>query len=322
MDRILEYKVEEEDLSSTAGGLISKLLKQRLGLTPHEISHAKFTPGGLSILRKTALSPGFSMATVKERAAAGDIIRVTFCEEGNGEEKVVPIEGSLCVLYEDEDILAIDKPSGAASHPSHGHYLDSISNIVAGYYRKNGMDCRCRAVGRLDKDTSGIMLFAKNAPAASRLFRQKESGSFRKTYLAVARSGRRIKDKEWHVVDVPLEAAPCELMKQKIALDGSGKKAVTKYRVLKEMDGLAVIEAEILTGRTHQIRAHLSYIGCPLYGDRLYGSGDEDGGAPGRTLLHAWKAVFKQPFSGKEIGIESHIPEDMAAFIPYRMELS
>ena len=126
--------------------------------------------------------------TVKDRVAPGDIVRVLFRDNDADKERVEAVEGSVDILYEDEDVVVLNKPAGTVSHPSHGHHRDSLANHLAGYYKRTGKNGTLRLVGRLDKDTSGAILFAKNAPAASRLFRQKEQGVFRKTYLAVCQA--------------------------------------------------------------------------------------------------------------------------------------
>ena len=130
MDRILEYRVEDSDLEKTVNGILGKVLKQCMGLTPHEISHVKFTTDGITVLKKGDPDGNTVPVTVKDRVEAGVV-----------------------------------------SHPSHGHYRDSLANYLAGYYESKGIAGILRTVGRLDKDTSGIILYAKNAPAASRLFR-------------------------------------------------------------------------------------------------------------------------------------------------------
>lgn len=187
MDRILEYRVKPSDLDKTVGGIVVKVLKHCMGLRAHEISHAKFTPGGISVLRNDNSTGEFEFVTVKDRISAGDIVRVLFSDDiEKDEERVLAVKGDIQILYEDEDVIVLNKPAGIVSHPSHGHYRDSLANYLAEYYETSGKPGRLRTVGRLDKDTSGTILFAKNAPAASRLFRQKDTGLFRKTYLAIA----------------------------------------------------------------------------------------------------------------------------------------
>ena len=316
MDRVLEYRVKASDLEKTIGGILGKVLKQCMGLTPHEISHAKFTPGGITVLKLGNPEGKYEPATVKDRVSAGDTVRIRFSDaEEDTESKVAPAEGDIRILYEDEDVVVLDKPAGIVSHPSHGHYMDSLANYLAGYYESKGITVKLRTVGRLDKDTSGAILYAKNAPAASRLFRQKDSGQFKKTYLAVVTDPMQKLEREgWHIIDSPMGPVPGTLMKQQIIAPPEGKNALTRYKFCGQCGDKALIMAEIETGRTHQIRVHMASIGHPLVGDRLYGKDRENTDRADRALLHAWKTGFKQPFSGEEISIMAPFPEDMKEY--------
>ena len=317
MDRILEYRVKSSDLDKTVGGIVVKVLKHCMGLTVHEISHAKFTPGGITVLRNDNSTGEFESVTVKDRISAGDIVKVLFSDDPEiVEEKVAAVKGDIQILYEDEDVIVLNKPAGTVSHPSHGHYRDSLANYLADYYEASGKSGKLRIVGRLDKDTSGTILFAKNAPAASRLFRQKETGFFKKTYLAIADNPPEENEKnKWNIIDSPIGPVPGTLMKQQIMAPPDGKSALTRYICCGGHGGISVIQAEIDTGRTHQIRVHLASAGHPLIGDKMYG-GTADGTAGAeRALLHAWKMSFRQPFGAEIINITAPVPEDMWKYI-------
>ena len=184
MDKELTYTVREADLADTAGGLVNLLLKKRLRLSGHEISRSKFLPNGITadgvpVTVKARLLPGQTLRIVLPDGAA-------FCFVPR-QERVVPVRGPLSILYEDEDLIALDKPAGTVCHPSHGHYFDSLANFLAAYYQEKGQAVTCHVIGRLDKDTSGVLVFAKNRPAAARLTRQRADHIFRRTYLALAR---------------------------------------------------------------------------------------------------------------------------------------
>ncbi len=317
MDRILEYRVKDSDLDKTVGGILLKVLKHCMGLTSHEISHAKFTPGGITVLRDGNRIGQYEHVTVNDRVSPGDTVKILFSDEvEKDEKKILAVKGDLRILYEDEDVVVINKPAGVVSHPSHGHYRDSLANYLAAYYEASGKSGKLRTVGRLDKDTSGVILFAKNAPAASRLFRQKETGLFRKTYLAVVNNPPEENEKnKWNVIDSPIGPVPGTLMRQQIIDSPEGKNALTRYICCEKHDGISVIKAEIDTGRTHQIRVHMVSIGHPLIGDKMYG--DTSGGPAdaNRALLHAWKMTFKQPFGTEVVSIKAPIPEDMRKYI-------
>ena len=317
MDRILEYRVKPSDLDKTVGGIVVKVLKHCMGLTPHEISHAKFTPGGITVLRNDSQIGEYESVTVKGRVCAGDIVKVLFSDDPEiVEEKVAAVKGDIRILYEDEDVIVLNKPAGTVSHPSHGHYRDSLANYLAEYYEASGKSGKLRIVGRLDKDTSGTILFAKNAPAASRLFRQKDTGLFRKTYLAIADNPPEENEKnKWNIIDSPIGPVPGTLMKQQIIAPPDGKSALTRYICCGGHDGISVIQAEIDTGRTHQIRVHLASAGHPLIGDKMYGGTADEAAGADRALLHAWKMSFKQPFGTEIINLTATIPEDMKEYL-------
>ena len=246
----------------------------------------------------------------------------------------------LEILYEDQDILAVNKPAGLVTHPSGSHYSDSLSNQVAAYFRSKDEPTKGRSIGRLDKETSGILLFARNQTAAARLQKQRENGISEKTYLAAV-SGSMLEDTDgtFHAITTPLAPDPDNRLKMVISpgssLPGS-KPAVTLYSVLKSTAPGSRISASLVmlrlkTGRTHQIRVHMASLGHPLLGDSLYHLSDTTN-LFSRAALHAWKLKFHPPFpagettSGilssipctenakKEISLEAPLPEDFKKF--------
>ena len=246
----------------------------------------------------------------------------------------------LEILYEDQDILAVNKPAGLVTHPSGSHYSDSLSNQVAAYFRSKDEPTKVRSIGRLDKETSGILLFARNQTAAARLQKQRENGISEKTYLAAV-SGSMLEDTDgtFHAITSPLAPDPDNRLKMVISpgssLPGS-KPAVTLYSVLKSTAPGSRISASLVmlrlkTGRTHQIRVHMASLGHPLLGDSLYHLSDTTN-LFSRAALHAWKLKFHPPFpagettSGilssipctenakKEISLEAPLPEDFKKF--------
>ena len=246
----------------------------------------------------------------------------------------------LEILYEDQDILAVNKPAGLVTHPSGSHYSDSLSNQVAAYFRSKEEPTKVRSIGRLDKETSGILLFARNQTAAARLQKQRENGISEKTYLAAV-SGSMLEDTDgtFHAITTPLTPDPDNRLKMVISpgssLPGS-KPAVTLYSVLKSTAPGSRISASLVmlrlkTGRTHQIRVHMASLGHPLLGDSLYHLSDTTN-LFSRAALHAWKLKFHPPFpagettSGilssipctenakKEISLEAPLPEDFKKF--------
>ena len=292
-DQVLKIHVAEE----AAGQSVERFLRIGLGLSRKQISRLKFREEGIRLngLRQR----------VTQTLHTGDLLEVRLETGGEKAGKVEACSGigKLKILYEDRDLLAVEKPAGMVCHPSHGHWRDTLSNLAAAYLREQGTGGMIRLLGRLDKDTSGILLFAKNREAAGILARQRGDGNLEKTYLALAEG---CPEPAEGTVDAPIQRIPGELMKMQVS--PKGKAARTHYRVLrvggKKGRKKALLQLKLEQGRTHQIRVHMAYLGCPLEGDPLYGTDPRGKGA----LLHAWKLRFAQPFTGQKIVLETELP--------------
>lgn len=287
--RTLEYQAIEQD----DGVRLELILKRRLGLSVRQIRQLKF------------LSDGITVNGQKQRIVysvhSGDRIRVTFFEQNRNVQELPFLEKPLHILYEDEDLLVVDKKAGEVCHPAHGHYQDTLANQAAAYLAGCGSEkAPIRCIGRLDKDTSGTLLFAKNRLAAERLARQKEEGVFRKEYLALVNGIFPVSNRSGEIC-LPLAPLPGSLMKMQVS--GNGKRALTRYEVLCSDRHCSLVLCRIETGRTHQIRVHMAAIGHPLVGDPLYGNDTHISST--RTALHAWRLYLKQPVTGEELMIES-----------------
>lgn len=291
MERRVSFQAAEEEALMTVGQLLAKR-----GLTRRQISAAKFRRAGICLNGE----PVFVVAPVRP----GDLVEILVETKEDVWDSLAPEPGPVEVLYEDEDLIAAVKPANLASHPCGSHYQNTMANRMAAYFAEKEEQVRIRAIGRLDRETSGVMVFAKNRAAAGNLFAQKEDGRFRKTYLALV-SGKLTKPEG--VIDSPIGKGQGIRMR----VDPGGKQAVTRYRVLQSGQTSAVL-LQIETGRTHQIRVHLASIGHPILGDPLYGG---DCSRIGRTALHAWKASFVHPFTGEAIDVEAGIPEDIGQIL-------
>lgn len=283
-------------------GSVQQILKQQAGFTKKEISRAKFLPDGI---RKNGIR-----CRVTETVVPGDLVEIQLEEEAQPFEKLIGKTEVLDILYEDQDLLAVNKPAGLVTHPQGGHYEDTLANQVQGYYAGKKESHIIRPVGRLDKDTSGIVIFAKNKTAAARLQRQRERGEFQKTYLAVTETGRQkqtAEEKEiWTLIDRPMAQDPENHLR--MILIPYGKPARTWYRILWEGKTRQLLALRLETGRTHQIRLHMASCGTPLLGDPLYG-GDQT--QINRSALHAWQTTLRQPYTGAPIHLTAPIPEDI-----------
>ena len=233
-----------------------------------------------------------------DRVHAGECIRVAFPDETT---KLTPTDMPLKILYEDEDLLVLDKPGDIAMHPSHGHQTDTLANGVTAYFQKSGSQGVFHAVGRLDKGTSGVALCAKHTYAASRM-----NGQTEKTYLALVDcelSGSG-------TVDVPIYRP--DPGKTTRACGENGERAVTHYEALYAGGGKSLVRLTPETGRTHQIRVHMAYIGAPLTGDALYGTAVP---SLGRHLLHCASVRVRHPVLDKAMTFTSPLPAEFAAVL-------
>ena len=283
--RTFELEIDENFHEKT----VKAVLKSHFGLSEHMITQLK-KGDGITVNGKKEF--------VNMVLKTGDFLKLTLFEDGS--ENIPADDISLDILYEDEDILAVNKPYDMPTHPSIHHYHGTLANGVVNYYKD--LPFTFRAVTRLDRDTSGVVVIAKNAICCDKLSRQIQSGEFCKQYVAVCvgvpkeKSGR---------IDAPILREKEGIIKR--CIDEKGKKAVSDYEVLEEFGGLSLVRLFPKTGRTHQLRLHLSHIGTPIYADFLYGQDVENQ----RIRLHCEKVSFFHPFSGERLEITAKIPDDM-----------
>jgi len=209
----------------------------------------------------------------------------------------------LSIVHEDGHVLVIDKPAGLVVHPGSGNWTGTLMNALLHHGPSAGHLARAGIVHRLDKDTSGLLAVAKTEAAQQSLVRQLQARTVKRTYLAIAR-GRIARD---GTVDAPVGRHPVQ--RTKMAVVDSGKPAVTHYRVREKLAHHTLLECDLETGRTHQIRVHLASIGHPLEGDPAYaGRGPK---LIPRQALHAWRLAFVHPASGEAVRFESPLPADL-----------
>lgn len=205
--------------------------------------------------------------TVRATVNAGDKIELFLPKEKS--EGIEPMDIPLNIIYEDDYLIAVDKPTNMPTHPSKGNNLPTLANAVMGYY---GSDFVFRAVNRLDRDTSGIVIIAKNKISASALSSTMKSGAWKKRYHAIVDGCPFPEDA---IIDAPIEREAEGNIKR--CVRANGKRAVTKYKVIEKYENSSLCEIELFTGRTHQIRVHMAHIGHPLRSDFLYGiKGEND----------------------------------------------
>lgn len=218
-------------------------------------------------------------------------------------DNIVPNKNiKINILYEDEYLLILDKKSGISVHPSSSHYLDSLSNGVKYYFEENNIQRKIRPVNRLDKNTSGIVIFSKSDYIQECLVKQMQNNIFKKYYIAILEG--KLDNKEGNI-SAPISRKEGSIIEREVSL--SGKEAITHYKVLKETDKYSEVEFLLETGRTHQIRVHCKYIGHTIVGDELYGGKIISN--LNRHLLHAYKINFVHPITKENMSITSKLPE-------------
>ena len=284
---LLEYKAEMSD----NGKSVKQIIEKNFSLSSRTLSKLKKS-GGIVVNGKTV--------TVRHLMKQGDLLCLTLNDTPS--ENIEKVDIPLDVLYEDDDILIVNKPLGMPTHPSQGHHDDTLANAVM--YRYRNENFTFRAITRLDGDTTGVVLIARNALSAQRLTDSLQSGGIKKEYTAVVVGVPKIKK---GIIDAPIARCEGSIIKRKT--DKSGKSAVTEYELeFERADGAySLIRAFPITGRTHQIRLHLSHIGIPIYGDFLYGE-PIDGV---RAYLHCRRLSFIHPMTEENLVIEAELPRDM-----------
>ena len=216
-------------------------------------------------------------------------------------------QGDITILYEDEHILCVDKPAGMLIHPSRSVNTGTLANFVLGYYEKTGQNCAFHPVTRLDRDTFGVVLLAKNAHIHALLNTLHAEGKLQKTYEALVLGVPQPKS---GIIDAPIARLPLPSLLRKV--DPSGKPSFTEYAVAEELDGFSRVTLRPITGRTHQLRVHMAHIGHPILGDPQYGNG-ESMRLSGQLnivtqVLCAKKLEFLHPITSQTLSVYTKLP--------------
>ena len=235
----------------------------------------------------------------------GDVISIDMPEarEIKLEAQNIPVP----VIYEDNDIIVVNKPKGMVVHPANGNPDGTLVNAILAMCKNSlsgiGGEIRPGIVHRLDKDTSGLLIVAKNDTAHIKMSKQIQDRKVTKKYIALVKGV--IAENE-ATIDLPIARSTKD--RKKMGVDPNGKNAITHFKVLKRYDKYTLLELKIDTGRTHQIRVHMSYIGHPVVGDSVYSNGKNEFDIEGQ-MLHARYLEFKHPITGEELKLEAPIPE-------------
>lgn len=243
---------------------------------------------------------------VSYKVQNGDIIEIHIPEAKQLDLKAqeIPIE----VVYEDSDIIVVNKPKGLVVHPANGNWDGTLVNAIMAICKDSlsgiGGEVRPGIVHRLDKDTSGLLIIAKNDKAHINMSNEIKNREVKKVYIALVRG---IVAENEATINMPIGRSNKD--RKKMAVVKNGKEAITHFKVIKRFDKYTLLDVKIDTGRTHQIRVHLSEIGHPVVGDEIYSNGKNEFGVHGQ-LLHAKSLDFKHPITGKDMHLEAELPEE------------
>lgn len=305
MTRDLTYVISGSD----AGLKIEEFLKQ-LGCSHHVLTHLKRTDHGIVL--------NGVWAYASQRLQEGDVLKLHITEEACSEQ-IVPVRLPLRIVYEDEDLMVIDKPADMPIHPSVNNYDNTLANAVMYYFTEQNCSFVYRCINRLDRDTSGLLILAKNLFSASILYQMSARREIHRHYLAIAEG----ETPPAGTIDAPIARLAGSAIMRCVDRE-HGETAVTHYERLGFSPGsdstavpdcgLSLLRIRLETGRTHQIRVHFSDLGHPLAGDFLYNP--DSPARIGRQALHSCSLDFRHPVTGEALHFESSMPEDMQALLP------
>lgn len=291
MNRNIDYIIDED-----SSGLRVEQFLRRKRYSGQNLSEIKRMP-------KSILVNGVHYY-MRQELSTGDHLQVRICETQNS-EKIPPTKLPLDIIYEDEDLLVLNKPAGMPIHPSLNNYTNSIANALAYYFQSQGKPFIFRCCNRLDRDTSGLTIVSKHLVSGSILSDMTKYREVHREYLAIARGSVTPSE---GTIQAPLGRKEGTIIERTVDWE-HGEDAVTHYKVVKEANGHSLVSLRLETGRTHQIRIHMKHLGYPLIGDYLY---NPDMEYMTRQALHSHHMEFIHPITGEHMSFTAPLPEDMA----------
>lgn len=291
MNRNIDYIIDED----SAGLRVEQFLRRKR-YSGQNLSEIKRMP-------KSILVNGVHYY-MRQELSKGDHLQVRICETKNS-EKIPPTNLPLNIIYEDEDLLVLNKPAGMPIHPSLNNYTNSMANALAYYFQSQGKPFIFRCCNRLDRDTSGLTIVSKHLVSGSILPDMTKYREVHREYLAIARGSVTPSE---GTIQAPLGRKEGTIIERTVDWE-HGEDAVTHYKVVKEANGHSLVSLRLETGRTHQIRIHMKYLGYPLIGDYLY---NPDMEYMTRQALHSHHMEFTHPITGEHMSFTAPLPEDMA----------
>lgn len=290
MERIFEYQIS----SGEEGRKLGDFLREK-GYSRQLLRQLKETENGL--LRNG--QPTFMTIALKN----GDRIRVRLLERAEGSEAIMPAPLPFEIVYEDEDLLVINKPADMPIHPSFQNHGNTLADALTWHYQQQGKEFVYRCINRLDRDTTGLLIVAKHQLSASILSDMVRKREIHREYLAIVEGI----PPEKGTISAPIGRKEGSAILREVNFE-TGEPARTHFTRLETRNGLSLVSLKLETGRTHQIRVHMGYIGCPLIGDYLY---YPDHTRINRQALHSYRLSFFHPITGKALSFTAPLPEDM-----------
>ena len=294
MERMITYNIDED-----SGGLRIEQYLLRRGYSAQSLTHLKKMPESILI--------NGVWSYMRTPLKSGDILSVHI-QETESSPHIPAVKLPLDIVYEDEDILVANKAAGMPVHPSLNNYRNSLANALMYYYQEQGKPFIFRCTNRLDRDTSGLTVIAKHMVSSAILSSLTMRHEITREYLALVR-GRISPSKG--TIDAPIGRTGSSLIERRIDFE-NGETAVTHYRVIEEKNSHSLVSLILETGRTHQIRVHMKYIGHPLIGDYLYNPDTE---FISRQALHSFHLSFSHPMTGEKMSFTAPLPEDMSRIL-------
>ena len=307
MKRILTYPITESDSDQRIYDFLC-----HHGYSRHIRTWLKQHPGSVRLNGEEALFY-FPLKN-------GDLLEISL-EEEHPSENIVPVDLPIHIIYEDEDLMVIDKPADMPVHPSIGNYENTLANAAAWYFHRQDIPFVFRCINRLDRDTTGLLILAKHMLSGAILSDQMKKRAIHRTYLAITEG----KTDHAGTIDSPIGRTDQSLILRQVDHE-NGDSACTHYlqkcwhpktfypdTLPVPQDGLSLVQLQLETGRTHQIRVHMTSIGHPLIGDTLY---NPETALMNRQALHSYRLAFTHPVTGVSLEFTSPLPEDMVEFFP------
>lgn len=291
MERLLTYTIHEKESALRLEQYLRRRGFSRQNLTELKKMHHSILVNGIP-------------CRLNERTADGDTL-IIHIQESNSSPNIVPVDFPLDIIYEDNDIIVINKLAGMPIHPSANNHNNSMANGLASYFEKQGLPFVFRCTNRLDRDTSGLTIVAKHMVSSSILSSMTAKHEIVREYLAIVRGSVTPVS---GTISAPLSRKPGSIIERTVDFE-NGETAVTFYHVLKEKNGHSLVSLKLETGRTHQIRIHLKHLGFPLIGDYLYNPDMEH---IQRQALHSHKLSLCHPITGERLTFIAPMPEDMS----------